>query len=384
MTQTTTTTSSLSESQAKVVAKLAMKMSELNITARFIPPVAEGPMISAFRFLPQAATRVSHLEALADDFAVALGTDEPVLVKRMPGESAVGIFIPRPPDERRAVPWSLLDTWYAQQHHGQHGAPLIPLLLGVDWLGSPFLDDLAALPHLLVSGSTNSGKSTLLNALITTIIKNLSPRDVRLALSDTKQVEFTHLEGAPHLLCRTATSIYQTMEMMEHLTEEMEGRLKTISSVGARNIFEYNVLKCAPAPWIPMPYLVFVIDELFDLMTFKGEKRGESKLSQQKLALLASKARATGIHIIASTQRPSVDVVAGVIKANFPARLSFRLPSGHDSRTVLGTEGAEHLIAKGDMLYISPNRSGLQRLHAPLATLEDIKSAVKNAKENHK
>jgi S-DNA-T family DNA segregation ATPase FtsK/SpoIIIE len=373
----TTTTTALSEAQAKVVAKLAMKMAELNVTAKFVPPVSEGPLISAFRFLPSGSTRVAHLEALADDFAVALGTDNPVLVKRMPGESAVGIFVPN--SERKGVDWLQLKTWYEQCGHLEIDAPIIPLVMGIDWLGMPFVDDLTLLPHLLVAGSTGSGKSTFLNALIATIVEVLDSRSVRLCLSDTKQVEFQQFTGLPHLMCPPATSVFQSLEMMEHLLEEMEARLKRIAAASARNILEYNSAADVHGA-SRMPYILLIIDELYDLMVYKGEKRGESKLASQKLGKLASKARATGIHIIASTQRPSVDVVEGVVKANFSARLTFRLPSEHDSRTVLSTGGAEHLMSRGDMLYLSPNRAGLQRLHAPMATMQDIRNAVKAAK----
>jgi S-DNA-T family DNA segregation ATPase FtsK/SpoIIIE len=249
------------------------------------------------------------------------------------------------------------------------------------------------MPHLLISGSTGSGKSTLLNSLIASIVFDHRPDEVQFVIIDLKQVEFTHYTGCKHLAFEPATSIYQALERMQYLIDEMERRLKTFAKHGYRNILEYNTAQQRLnniTQTAPLPYYVVVFDELASLLLDsrrRGEEEADSeargpslgKIAQGKLSQLAEKARATGIHLIAATQRSSVKVVEGNIKANFPARLTFRLPSEADSRTILGTSGAEHLLARGDMLFSNPNRPGLSRIHAPIASLEDIRACVEFA-----
>jgi S-DNA-T family DNA segregation ATPase FtsK/SpoIIIE len=358
----------MTDEQLEIVAKLTVKLNELRYEIKFIPPISVGPVISVYRFLPLGQTRVSQLEGLATDFAVLLGVED-VFVKRLPGEACVGVFVPN--KERTKV--TFLDTinnvWAVKD------VQKIPLNLGVDHLGKPLVVDLCDLPHLLVAGSTGSGKSTLLSSLLASIIYCISPERVQFILSDTKAVEFGHFIGAPHLLYEPATTVYQTLERLEYVIDEMEDRLKILSKLGFRNIHEYNK---QPSKG-PLPFLVIVIDELADLMMFKGEKRGETKIATEKIGTIVQKSRAAGIYFIAGTQRPSVNIVAGSIKANFPARLTFRLPSEIDSRTVIGTTGAEHLLSQGDMLFVNPNRPAVQRVHAPYATITDIKAAVEAA-----
>jgi S-DNA-T family DNA segregation ATPase FtsK/SpoIIIE len=359
-----TTTVALNAEQTDVLAKLVSKAIQLGVTMQFEPPVAVGPVVSVYRFRPIGSTRVSTLEGLADDFAVALGV-ESVLVRK------TEIFVPN--KERRYV--NFRDTigalWATKDTSS------VPLNLGIDHLGVPCVDDLAQLPHLLIAGSTGSGKSTLVTAIIGALVYCKTPDDIQFVLSDTKNVEFGRFIGAPHLMFNPATTIYQTMEQMEWIVQEMESRLKTIGLAQCRNIHEYKE-KCPHAKKIP--FLVLVIDELADLLSDRSrtENKGPSlgKIAESILGKIVQKSRAAGVYVIAATQRPSVNVVAGSIKANFPARLSFRLPSGPDSRTVLGVEGAEHLLSRGDMLYVSPNRPGVARVHAPWASLEDIDAAV--------
>lgn len=261
----------------------------------------------------------------------------------------------------------------------------IPLLLGVDYLGNILVEDLTLFPHLLIAGSTGSGKSTLLNSLIASLIYADNEERIQFIVVDLKQVEFSCFIGAKHLLFDPAVSVYQALERMDWTIQEMERRLKLFAKDGHRNILEYN---SSPQPKAKIPYIVIVFDELASLLLDsrrEGEEEREArgprlgKIAEGKLQQLAEKARATGIHIIAATQRSSVKVVEGNIKANFPARLTFRLPSEADSRTILGTSGAEHLLARGDMLFSSPNRPGLIRIHAPLASLEDIKACIEFA-----
>lgn len=353
----------MTEDQAKTVATLLQKMLALGVSARPLAEITVGPIVTAYRFSPEGNTRVSQIESLASDFAVVLGVED-VVVKRMTGDSAVGIFVPN----KIRTPVSFLETtknvWRCREY-------AIPLNLGITQTGAPLVEDLTKLPHLLIAGTTGSGKSTLLTTIVTSLLAAKTPNEVQLLLSDTKGVEFHNFIGAPHLLFPPSTSVETTLDQMDFLIDEMNDRLKAIGHSGWKNIAQYN-----QASLKAFPYIVLVIDELADILLHRGEKRGETKIGQDKLNVLAQKARASGIHVVAATQRPSVNIVSGSIKANFPARLTFRLPSGADSRTVLGTEGAEHLLSQGDMLYISPNTPSIIRAHAPLTLSEDITATL--------
>ena len=362
--------------QMATIALLSTKMSELGLNVEMTPPITEGPIVTVYRFTPKGLTTVSKLEALSKDFAMILGAED-VLVKRMPGETSVSIFVPN--KERSKLYW-----------RNGVGKPTVkalceeqkvPLYLGVDIVGREVVEDLSSMPHILIAGSTGGGKSTLLSSVIATLIFYKSPDEVRFVLSDTKQVEFGHFIGAKQLLYEPATNVYRTLEYLDWCIAEMEGRLKQYARYSVKNISDYNAIK----EKAPHPYIVIVIDELADLLldtrkkgSEEDSRRGPSigKISEGKLSQLASKARATGIHIIAATQRTSVDVINGTTKANFPARLSFRMPSQTDSRTVLDTGGAENLLSKGDMLFVSPSKAGIQRVHSTLATVEDVKACV--------
>jgi S-DNA-T family DNA segregation ATPase FtsK/SpoIIIE len=247
-------------------------------------------------------------------------------------------------------------------------------VLGSDWLGKVFVDDLTTLPHLLVAGSTGSGKSVFMRSILATIVHKMN--NIKLVLSDTKGVEFNDFIGSPSLIYgERAMSPLRTVEHMDNLCKETDQRLEAIGNLGARNIQKYNSRFDGNAS-MRMPYIILAIDELADIVDLANEKGRARKIGAEKLDYLTRKARAAGIHVIASTQRPSVDVVKGVVKSNFIARLSFRMPSGIDSRVVLDEEGAEHLMKQGDMLYKSPNFPGLLRLHSGLATSSDIKSVL--------
>jgi S-DNA-T family DNA segregation ATPase FtsK/SpoIIIE len=360
----------MTEQQA-VATVLQHKMTTLGLCAKHVESVV-GPIVTVYKFLPLGSTRVSNIEGLSQDFAVALSVED-VFVKRMPGEAAVGIFVPN--RERKNVLWRDICSVPSDTY--------IPLILGIDVNGRRVVEDLTTLPHLLIAGSTGSGKSTLLGSLIASFLVNR--RDVYFVLSDTKGVEFNHFARARQLYCPISTTVEGTITRFEMLVDEMERRLRLYADSKHRNILEYN--KAFEGTSRRLPYIVVVIDELYDLLT-DGRKVQENdeersttlgKDASGKLAKLAQKARATGIHIIASTQRPSVKLLEGDIKANFPARITFRLPSEADSRTVLGTGGAEHLLNRGDMLFVNPNKPGLQRIHAPMASLTDISAAVEFA-----
>lgn len=350
----------MTEDQKRILVLLTNKINELGLEARPLEEISSGPLLQVFRFLPRGRTSVAKLEALAQDFALTLGVED-VLVKRMPGETAVGVFVPR--KDRQLVKWTDTVAWL----WNNRGSQRIPLNFGVDHLGRNYIEDLTELPHLLIAGSTGGGKSVFLSNIISTLVYLKTSKEINFILSDTKGVEFGNFIGAPHLLFPPATNVWQTIEHMEWLLEVMEKRLKDFNASGARNIVEYH------AKGRNLNYIVLIIDELADIM---GQKK---KVGEDMLAKIVQKSRATGIHVIAATQRPSVDIVQGVIKANFPARVSFKLPSAHDSKTILGHHGAEHLLSKGDMLYVSPNKAGLTRLHAPWASQEDLRGAVEAA-----
>ena len=366
----------MNDLQKATYVVLVHKLTELGLNVRPSDTVSEGPILTIYRVIPFGSTKVSHIEAISADLAIALGVED-VVVKRIPGEAAVSLFIPN--KDRRWVDWKLEIGGVATIVKAMK--PKVPLFLGVDHLGRYVIEDLTLFPHLLIAGSTGGGKSTLTTSLIGTLAWLYKPNEVRFALSDTKGVEFGHFIGLPHLLFDPATNIYRTLEQMDWLIEEMERRLHLCSKAQVHNIIEYNERFTTTT----LPYVVFLIDELADLL-LDSRKEGDEgkgptlgKIAHGKLFKLAQKARATGIHVIASTQRPSVKLVDGDVKANFPARLSFRLPSEADSRTVLGTSGAEHLLARGDMLFISPNKPGISRVHAPKSEVEDVKACVEYA-----
>jgi DNA segregation ATPase FtsK/SpoIIIE, S-DNA-T family len=368
----------MNDEQRKTLASLQLKLIELGLNVKPLPNISVGPLISVYHFTPEGSTKVAQVEAVAEDMSIILGKE--VLIKRMPGETSISFAIPN--DERTTVKW--LDTasevwkWYVKQVPNEivTGADIqkpthtpIPLGFGVDHLGRPFIEDLTQLPHLLIAGTTNSGKSTLIKSLIASIVYTMNSSTVNLVLSDTKAVEFVPFAGLSHLLFPTATSALATLEQMDFLIEETERRLRLFPRHAATNIHEYNSVASEAER---LALIVMFIDECADIMDL-------GKIADQKLGKIVQKSRAAGIHIIAATQRPSAKMIDGTIKANFPARLSFRLPSGVDSRVALNYTGAEHLMMKGDMLYLSPHRPGLHRLHAPLASLVDIKGAVEAA-----
>lgn len=369
------------DEQKATILVLQHKLTTLGFSAQFIEPISVGPIVSVYRFQPTGSTRVTHLEGLSQDFAVTLGVED-IFVKRMPGESAVGIFVPNKTRE-----------WVKWFNHSQVDPTKykIPLVLGIDHLGKPAVEDLTLMPHMLIGGSTGGGKSTLLNAVIGSFILNYTPDDLQFVLCDTKEgVEFTKFAKAPHLRSNVAGSVDMCLIRMDELIDEMNRRLQAFTQDGSHNILEFNSKRQGSKA--RLPYVALIIDEVADMLSdrrrieeepsFGDEKPRTAlvgKIASGKLAQLASKARASGIHIIAATQRPSAKLLEGDIKSNFPARLAFRLPSQTDSRVVLDTGGAEHLLPRGDMLFINPNRPGLQRLHAPQSSAEDIKAAIEFA-----
>lgn len=365
------------DNQLRIITAITMKLAQLGLEVSFVEPITTGPLITTYRFAPKSATKVSQITGCAQDLALTLSVED-VLVRRLPGEAVIGVSVPN--EHRTSVLWrdclALPDP-----------AMNIPLNLGVDSEGKRYVDDLTKCPHLLIAGSTNSGKSVLLHSIIASLLYWRQPEQVQFVLSDTKNVEFGHFIGAPHLLYEPATTMYRTWELMDWLIDEMERRLKIIGAASCRNIIDYNKAYVDPLSFNDhfkykqekrqLSYIVLIVDELADVLG--GDKRGEAKIAGAKLGRIVQKSRAAGVHVIAATQRSSVDIIAGSIKNNFPSRLSFKLTSETDSRTIIGTGGAEHLLPQGDMLYVGSS-AAMKRLHAAYASIDDIRQCVNVAK----
>ncbi|MGE5816353.1 MAG: DNA translocase FtsK [Acidobacteriota bacterium] len=324
-----------------------------------------GPVVTTYEFKPDAGVKYSKVTGLADDLCLAMQA-ESVLIDRIPGKSTVGIQIPNPNREQISLRELLESEAY------RRSTSKLSIALGKTIHGEPFTSDLGTMPHLLIAGSTGAGKSVCVNAMLTSILYRATPEDVRLIMVDPKRLELGMYEDIPHLLTPVVVDPKQAANALRWAVREMEERYKTLASQGVRNIDQFNRnIRAAQAeskevltdkegrPLKPLPFIVVVIDELADLMMVAGNEVEES------ICRLAQMARAVGIHLILATQRPSVDVITGLIKANLPARISFRVSSKIDSRTILDSNGAEQLLGKGDMLYLPPASSRFIRLHGP-------------------
>jgi DNA segregation ATPase FtsK/SpoIIIE, S-DNA-T family len=323
-----------------------------------------GPVVTTFEFKPDAGVKYAKITGLADDLCLAMQADS-VLIDRIPGKSTVGIQIPNISREQISLRELLESEVY------RRSASKLTLTLGKTIHGEPFVTDLATMPHLLIAGSTGSGKSVSLNAMLTSMLYRATPEDVRMIMIDPKRLELGMYEDIPHLLTPVVVDPKQAANALRWAVREMEERYKTLAAEGVRNIEQFNrnvhhALQDKETQALPeserpktLPFVVVVIDELADLMMVASNEVEES------IARLAQMARAVGIHLILATQRPSVDVITGLIKANLPARISFRVSSKTDSRTILDANGAEQLLGKGDMLFLPPASSRFIRLHGP-------------------
>jgi S-DNA-T family DNA segregation ATPase FtsK/SpoIIIE len=326
-----------------------------------VAQIHPGPVVTTFEFKPEAGVKYSKVTGLADDLCLAMQA-ESILIDRIPGKSTVGIQIPNP--NREAI--SLRELLESDAY--QRSTSKLTLALGKTIHGEPYVTDLATMPHLLIAGSTGTGKSVGLNSMLTSILYRATPDDVRMIMIDPKRLELGMYEEIPHLLSPVVVDPKKAANALRWAVREMEERYKTLAAEGVRNIEQYNrnvrnILaergtqdEDAPKP---LPFIVVVIDELADLMMVASNEVEES------IARLAQMARAVGIHLILATQRPSVDVITGLIKANLPSRISFRVSSKIDSRTILDGNGAEQLLGKGDMLFLPPASSRSIRLHGP-------------------
>jgi len=363
---------SVHEDELKVIAQvLTAKYAEFEVFGQ-VTQINPGPVVTTFEFKPEAGIKYSRIVSLTDDLCLALRA-ESILVERMPGKSTVGIQVP---NREREIIW-LRENIESPEFLGSKSK--LTVAMGKDINGRIAAADLVGMPHLLIAGSTGTGKSVAINAMIMSILYKSTPDEVRLVLVDPKRLELGVYEGVPHLYTPIITEAKLAANALRNAVREMERRLKLLASKGVRNIDSYNRLfDDTPSLFSeessddegPIPKIVIVIDELADLMMLDGHNVEES------VTRLAQMARAVGIHLVLATQRPSVDVITGLIKANFPARVSFRVATKVDSRTILDANGAESLLGRGDMLYLPAGSARVHRLHAPYVTEKEIAAVV--------
>ena len=358
--------------QLKLLAQvLVEKYAEFEVHGQ-ITQINPGPVVTTFEFKPEAGIKYSRITNLTDDLCLALKA-ESILIERMAGKSTVGIQVP---NRDREIIW-LRENIESPEFIGSKSK--LTLAMGKDINGRIVTADLNGMPHLLIAGSTGSGKSVAINAMIMSILYKATPDQVRLILVDPKRLELGNYEGVPHLFTPIITEPKLAANALRNAVREMEQRLKLLAEKGVRNIDQYNKLFEEEATRSlfgedsedkPLPYIVIIIDELADLMML------DSGNVEESITRLAQMARAVGIHLVLATQRPSVDVITGLIKANFPARISFRVATKVDSRTILDANGSEALLGRGDMLYLPSGSARVHRLHAPFVTEKEIAAVV--------
>ena len=358
--------------ELKLLAQvLTEKYAEFDVHGQ-ITQINPGPVVTTFEFKPEAGIKYSRITNLVDDLCLALKA-ESILIERMAGKSTVGIQVP---NRQREIIF-LRENIESQEFMGSKSK--LTMAMGKDINGRIVTADLAGMPHLLIAGSTGAGKSVAINAMIMSILYKATPEQVRLILVDPKRLELGNYEGVPHLYTPIITEPKLAANALRNAVREMERRLKLLAAKGVRNIDQYNKLfDQGGTPSLfdegsdekPIPYIVIIIDELADLMML------DSSNVEESITRLAQMARAVGIHLVLATQRPSVDVITGLIKANFPARVSFRVATKVDSRTILDANGAEALLGKGDMLYLPSGSARVHRLHAPFVTEKEIAAVV--------
>jgi S-DNA-T family DNA segregation ATPase FtsK/SpoIIIE len=363
--------SAINEEELKVTAQvLQEKYGEFDVRGQ-VTQINPGPVVTTFEFKPEAGIKYSRITGLTDDLCLALRA-ESILIERMAGKSTVGIQVPN--HERETI-W-LREVVESQEFLGTKSK--LTLAMGKDINGRIVTADLNSMPHLLIAGSTGSGKSVAINAFIMSLLYKATPEEVRLILVDPKRLELGNYEGVPHLHTPIITEPKLASNALRNAVREMERRLKVLAEKGVRNIDQYNKLFDSGTPSLfeegsdakPLPYIVIIIDELADLMMLDGPN------VEASITRLAQMARAVGIHLVLATQRPSVDVITGLIKANFPARMSFRVATKIDSRTILDANGAEALLGRGDMLYLPNGSARVHRVHAPFVTEKEIAAVV--------
>jgi S-DNA-T family DNA segregation ATPase FtsK/SpoIIIE len=366
---------------------IAAKCAEFGVEGE-VAEYHPGPVVTTYEFRPAAGIKVNQVMGLSEDLALALSA-ESIRIERLPGRASVGIEVPNPGGGEIIA---LRDVVESEKF--QSSPSLLTLALGKDIHGEPIVDDLRAMPHLLIAGTTGSGKSVAINALITSLLFKARPDQVKLILIDPKMVELEIYEDLPHLSTKIITDPKKAANALRWAVDVMEERFQTLSSFGqVRNAEQYNAAIQDPEAVArvraqhpddpdlklePMPLIVIVIDELADLMMTSPKEVEES------IVRLAQKARAVGLHLVVATQRPSVDVLTGVIKANLPSRIAFKVSSKVDSRVILDGNGAERLLGRGDMLYLPPGTSRLRRVHGAYVSIQETAGLVKFLKKQAK
>jgi DNA segregation ATPase FtsK/SpoIIIE, S-DNA-T family len=361
------------------------KLSDFGIDVKVVA-AQPGPVITRYEIEPAVGVKGSQVINLVKDLARALSVVSVRVVETIPGKTCMGLEIPNPKRQVVRLSEILSSKVYAEMH-----SPLT-LAMGKDIAGNPVVADLAKMPHVLVAGTTGSGKSVAINAMILSLLYKATANDVRLILVDPKMLELSVYEGIPHLLTPVVTDMRQAAHALNWCVGEMDRRYKLMSTLGVRNLAGFNqkikeaqkagkpltnpftITPESPEPLKELPLIVLVIDELADLMMVVGKK------VEELIARLAQKARAAGIHLLLATQRPSVDVITGLIKANIPTRVSFQVSSKVDSRTILDQMGAEQLLGQGDMLYLPPGTGYPQRVHGAFVSDQEVHKVVEYLK----
>jgi S-DNA-T family DNA segregation ATPase FtsK/SpoIIIE len=368
-----------SEELKEIASRIRSKLEEFNVYGNVVQ-INPGPVVTTFEFKPDAGVKISKITTLSEDLCLGLQA-ESILIERIPGKPTVGIEVPNTRRETISLRQILESDDFIDS------PSRLTIALGKDITGRIRVTELEKMPHLLIAGSTGSGKSVMLNTLIMSVLFKSTPEEVRMILIDPKRVELGIYDGIPHLLTPVIIEPKKAVNALRNAVFEMERRLKLLASYGVRNIEQFNKRirelnerplslfdeqqgAEAAEPEKPLPYILIVIDELADLMML--ERAGV----EESVIRLAQMARAVGMHLVLATQRPSVDVITGLIKANFPARISFRVATRVDSRTVLDVMGAEHLLGKGDMLFLPPGSSRLVRIHGAFVTEGEITEVV--------
>jgi S-DNA-T family DNA segregation ATPase FtsK/SpoIIIE len=359
-----------------LATKLAEKCKEFNVTGQ-IKHICPGPVVTTYEFKPDPGVKYSRVVSLVDDLCLALKA-ESVRIDRMPGKPHVGIEVPNPRRE------TIFLREVIESRAFRESASKLTIALGKTIDGLNYVADLAKMPHLLIAGTTGAGKSVGVNSLIVSILYRARPDEVKFILIDPKRLELGLYEDIPHLATPIITDPKLAARSLKWAVSEMEKRYRDLAGWGVRNIDGYNTeimrrnlvkeYDESGEPWKPLPFIVIIIDELADLMMTSGREVEES------ITRLAQMARAVGIHLVLATQRPSVDVITGLIKANFPSRISFRVSSKVDSRTIIDTNGAEHLLGRGDMLFLPPGTSRLIRVHGAYIDETEIGRIVNHIK----
>ncbi len=337
---------------------LVAKLADFGVQGT-VEGISPGPVVTTYEFAPAAGVKINKIVSLADDLAMVLKVDRVRVVGSIPGKAAIGIEIPNPARRTVYLRDILLTSTY------RDAASALCLALGVDVIGRPVVADLARMPHLLIAGATGAGKSVAINAFIASILFKATPDEVRLLMIDPKRIELSVYDNIPHLLHPVVVEPKMASRALIWAVREMERRYRLLEEKRVKSFDSYNRLAEEP-----LPYIVIIVDELADLMMVA------SKDVETSIARLAQMARAAGMHIILATQRPSVDVLTGLIKANFPTRISFKVSSKVDSRTILDGSGAEHLLGMGDMLFLPPGAAKLQRIHGAFISEQETERII--------